>query len=72
MFLVFFIFCDETFVHCVGCLVQCTNVNDQYHPLAAFPPGIMLPLPTDSEPVWDVQPSECFEKSKNLFPLLYV
>jgi len=72
MFLVFFIFYDETFVHCVGHPTQCTNMIGQHHALAALPLGTVPLEPTDNEPVWVPKPSECLEERKNVFPLLYV
>jgi len=72
MFLVVFVFCDETFVHCVGRPTQCTNMSGQHHTLAALPLGSMPLVPTDNESVWVPKPSECLEERKNLFPLCYV
>ena len=72
MFLVFFIFYDDIFVHCVGRPTQCTNMSGQHHVLAALLLGTVPLVHTENEPVWVPQKSECLEERKNLFPLLYV
>jgi len=67
MFLVFSIFHDETFVHCVGHPTQCTNMSSKCHALPALPLGTVPLVPTDNESVWVIQPSECLEERKSVF-----